>query len=324
MLVALFKDDVSNGGDGSGSVGGGASGNNSSSMIQIMTYLKNKYPKNGINYIMLNGSFSRGLALDRASRSNYVSANDILFFIDVDIVFNIDTIERVRRNTIKHKQVYLPIVFSEYDPAKRKYHNKADNFYGQGSGSIPGSGGRAFTTNSYLADYQRSYLNDYKPRLAVTNNISNERGYFRQFGYGIVSIFRSDALNSEINGFNTDIVGWGLEDVKFLEKIIAANLKYDQNLLDIADGKTSDSDEVPYLKLIRVPDPSLVHVYHPIVCDKNLESAQYKMCLGTKANTLGSYSNVVNMFCRNSNDILDYVRTVANQQPRNDRVLRSL
>lgn len=306
--------------NGGGTGVGGDGSNNSSSMIQIMTYLKNKYPKNGINYIMLNGSFSRGLALDRASRSNYVSDNDILFFIDVDIVFNLDTIERVRRNTIKHKQVYLPIVFSEYDP--KKFSNKPEG----GGGDIltshsKASVGRTVVSSgsNYLADYQRSYL-EYKTRLG--GEVGNERGYFRQFGYGIVSMFRSDALNSEINGFNTDIVGWGLEDVKFLEKIIASNLKYDQNLLDIADGKTSDSDEVPYLKLIRVPDPSLVHVYHPIACDKSLEAAQYKMCLGTKANTLGSYRDVVDMFCSN-NAILDFIKA-ATRQSRSETAIRSL
>jgi len=276
LLVALFKDD--------------GTSSNSSAMIQIMTYLQNKYPKNGINYIMLTGNFSRGLALDYASRSNYVSDNDILFFIDVDIVFSRTTIERVRRNTIKHQQVYLPIVLSEYDP--RRLGERVPP-------KLPSRG--------YLEDYQRSFW-EYKAH--VGGEPFNDRGFFRQFGYGIVSIFRSDVLNSEVNGFNTDIKGWGLEDVRFLEKIIGSNLNQRQKLLDIADGKSSrDSDEVYNLRLLRVPDPSLVHVYHPIVCEKDLEPAQYRMCLGTKANTLGSFRKVEAMVIENQRQILDYVKT---------------
>lgn len=273
-------------------------------MLQIMTYLKNKYPKNGINYINLTGNFSRGLALDRASRSNYVSDNDILFYIDVDIVFNRETIERVRRNTIKHKQVYLPIVFSEYDPdglVKDQSNTKSsvDSIISTNMYNFKHSKG-------YLEDYIQAY-NEYISHINI--DINDNRGYFRQFGYGIVSIFRSDALNTDIDGFNTDIKGWGLEDVKFLERIITSNQKHGQKLLDIADGKSFDntSNDIFLLKVLRAPDPSMVHVYHPINCDKSLEEAQYKMCLGTKANTLGSYRSVESYFINNKS-ILDYIK----------------
>lgn len=308
LLVALYKDDenLTN--------PLGASKNVSNAMIQIMTYFKNKYPKNGINYIILNGNFSRGIALDRASRSNYVSDNDILFYIDVDIVFNQESIERIRRNTIKHKQVYLPIVFSEYDARrriKRDYvdmSNKILKTQMESNGWISSTVAYLKHSSGYLEDFLR-YYSEYVSH--INDSITDTRGYFRQFGYGIVSIFRSDALNSKINGFDTDIKGWGLEDVKFLEKIIASNQQQSQKLLDIADGKTIDNTSTEnsfMLKLIRAPDPSLVHIFHPIECDKGLDEAQYKMCLGTKANTLGSYRNVeFNVI--NNKSILDYVRT---------------
>lgn len=281
LLVALFKEDPTT-----------RSSTNSSTMIQIMTYLQNKYPKNGINYLILNGNFSRGLALDRATRSNFVSDNDILFFIDVDIVFTRATIERVRRNTIKHTQVYLPIIFSEYDPMRRMPQRMPHH--------------ELSTTNGYLGDYQRAH---WEYLSHVSGEPYDDNGYFRQFGFGIVSIFRSDVMHSEINGFNTDIKGWGLEDVKFLEKIIAANYMKQQKLLDIADGKATDTDEVYTLRLLRAPDPSMVHVYHAITCDTNLELAQYKMCLGTKANTLGSYRNVEAIVV-NEKSILEHSRYV--------------
>lgn len=274
-------------------------------MIQILTYMQNKYPKNGINYLIWNGNFSRGLALDRAARSNFVSDNDILFFIDVDIVFSRVTIERVRRNTIKHKQVYYPIIFSEYDPSRVGGNTtSATTITTIKARRLP----HTSPSSGYLEDYQRAFW-EYKAHVGGEPHAS--RGYFRQFGFGIVSIFRSDALNSEINGFNTDIKGWGLEDVRFLEKIIASNAKAKQKLLDIADGKTTsimDSDAtIQMLRLLRAPDPSMVHVYHPITCDKNLEQAQYKMCLGTKANTLGSFRNVESIVIR-IKPILDKVR----------------
>jgi chondroitin sulfate synthase len=44
------------------------------------------------------------------------SDDSLLFFIDVDILFDNDTLSRIRRNTIKNVQVYYPIVFSQYDP----------------------------------------------------------------------------------------------------------------------------------------------------------------------------------------------------------------
>lgn len=313
LLVALYKDD-----ENLTNPLGSSNRNISNAMIQILTYLKNKYPKNGINYIILNGNFSRGVALDRASRSNYVSDNDILFYIDVDIVFNRESIERIRRNTIKHKQVYLPIVFSEYDSRRlvKKDYVEEDTHTQQigTSGSwLGGSSTDAYLKHSsgYLEDFVR-YYSEY---VSHTNSsITDSRGYFRQFGYGIVSIFRSDALNTKINGFDTDIKGWGLEDVKFLEKIIASNQQQSQKLLDIADGKTIDNTSTEnsfMLKMIRTPDPSLVHIFHPIECDKGLDEAQYKMCLGTKANTLGSYRNVeFNII--NNKSILDYVRTQNN------------
>lgn len=305
LLVALYKDD-----ENLTNTLGTSSKNVSNAMIQILTYLKNKYPKNGINYLILNGNFSRGVALDRASRSNYVSDNDILFYIDVDIVFDRESIERIRRNTIKHKQVYLPIVFSEYDSRRLMRRDFVDVFEDSHTQQIHSGSTDAYLKHSsgYLEDFVR-YYSEYVSHTDDT--VTDSRGYFRQFGYGIVSIFRSDALNTKINGFDTDIKGWGLEDVKFLEKIIASNQQQSQKLLDIADGKTIDNTSTEnsfMLKMIRAPDPSLVHIFHPIECDKGLDEAQYKMCLGTKANTLGSYRNVeFNII--NNKSILDYVRT---------------
>lgn len=92
-----------------------------------------------------------------------------------------------------------------------------------------------------------------------------DRGYFRSFGYGIASIYRTDFFR--VGAFNTSIQGWGLEDVDFFERCVRTRP----------------------LRVLRAPDPSLVHVFHPIQCDAGeLPPAQYRMCVGTKAASMAS------------------------------------
>lgn len=233
--------------------------------IDLMPYyneldkLRLKYATR-INHITLNGNFSRGIALNEAAHSPYIQMNHIIFFIDVDIVFNQQSLDRIRMNTIRQNQVYLPIVFSEYNPNR---------------------------SNITITEF------------------GEEAGYFRQFGFGICAIYKSDVLHPEVNGFNTDITGWGLEDVRFLERIVKLNKKPIVVMTNTADAATGAEqvDEQNALSLtlsvFRAPDPSLIHVYHEIHCDKMLNEAQYVMCLGTKANTLGSYKYIESLFVNN-------------------------
>ena len=234
--------------------------------------------------LKLYGEFSRGVAIDTAIQSSFINENDIVFLIDVDILFQSLTLKRIRENTIRKQQIYLPIVFSEYNPEINSNSGSSIPF----SFSFPiSSSGDAF-----LNDYSNMALN-YRFYSNSTTIVNNESGYFREFGYGLVSIYKCDILNSKINGFVTDIKGWGLEDVKFLEKILTASHQVqNQLLLSIADGtKLSDdaSSSNHSLNVFRAPDESLIHIFHRIVCDKNLEKNQYKMCLGTKSSTLGNY-----------------------------------
>lgn len=230
--------------------------------------IKKTFPKAIINHISLNGNFSRGKALDIAARSSHINGNDIIFFVDVDMTFQKETLDRVRRNTILHRQVYFPIVFSQYDPNRVQYS------------SIP-------------------YSND--------NILGYESGFFRQFGFGICAIYKSDILNPNINGFNTDITGWGLEDVKLLERIIKLNQNKPSQLLNTADGNDEPSSVLlndqnvkpKMLSVFRSPDDTLIHIFHPINCDKTLEESQYQMCQGTKANTLGSYKLIESVLLSN-------------------------
>ena len=70
-----------------------------------------------VRIVQLNGEFSRSVALETGIAQ--CRESDLLFLIDVDISFTSSALDRVRLNTVKGKQVYFPIVFSEYDPQFR-------------------------------------------------------------------------------------------------------------------------------------------------------------------------------------------------------------
>uniref|UniRef100_A0A182MZU9 Hexosyltransferase n=1 Tax=Anopheles dirus TaxID=7168 RepID=A0A182MZU9_9DIPT len=277
-------------------------------IVALLEGLRGRYPAARINYLQLHGNFSRGVALDRAIHSPHCDPGDILFLIDVDMVFSVQSLERVRHNVIRHRQIYLPIVFSEYDP--------------RAPDTILAPGWAPGTTTTERA----------KPPAAPPLNfsapypITNENGYFRQFGYGLVGIYKADLLRPDLKGFSTDITGWGLEDVKFLENVIALNQRGNQRLAAIADGRwdplnvTTGGRAPPppsppseELAVFRAPDPSLVHIFHPIHCDTSLEEAQYKMCLGTKANTIGSFRMLEERFTH-SQPLLMFARRQQTQQ----------
>lgn len=242
--------------------------------------LREKYKKSTMNHITIKGNFSRGIALNRAIHSEHIHMNDIIFFIDVDITFKRISIERIRINTMKHKQVYLPIVFSQYNPTA--WSNNT-------SESVP-----------------FEELNDFNDE--IDTNLNANHGYFRQYGYGICAIYKADILHPSINGFD-EITGWGLEDVRFLDKIIKLQQVPITSILENTLNKENATNVPLALNIFRAPDPTLVHVYHDIHCDESLSYSQYAMCLGTKANTLGSYKHIESIFMRNQT-IIDFIRSI--------------
>lgn len=277
------------------------------SIFNIIDYLNRAHRKNAIRIIKLYGEFSRGQAIDKAVHSNFVNDQEIIFLIDVDMLFNSLTLQRIRRNTLKNRQIYLPIVFSEYSP------DAVDQLLMRQS--MP------FTVSSPMNLYGRSYLKDYeaismhyKFYSNSSEHVNNYNGYFRAFGYGLVAIYKCDIMNSKINGFVTDIKGWGLEDVKFLEKILfASHQMQNQLLLSIADGTHVDYNRTNHheLDVFRTPDNSLVHIFHSIVCDKRLEPNQYKMCRGTKSSTLGNFQRLKEQ-CYLKRDFGEFIRSFQN------------
>ena len=175
--------------------------------------------------------FARATALEVGASSCHDDC--LLVFIDVDMDFTADTLHRIRSHTIRHKQVYFPIVFSQYDP-----------FFG---------------TNESAASVVNAF------------DINRERGYWRFYGFGIASLYRSDL--QRVGGLNVSIRGWGQEDVDLFDRIVRTNLT-----------------------VFRAPDPGLVHVYHPVFCDKDLEPKQFEMCLGTRSNTFASQRRLAELW----------------------------
>ncbi|BES87226.1 Chondroitin [Nesidiocoris tenuis] len=159
--------------------------------------------------------------------ASHQAQGDLLFFVDVDIAFRQEALRRIRQRTVQGRSVYYPIVFSEFDPGRL---------------------------------YGRTASPDH---FAITG----KAGYWRQYGFGICSIYKEDLDN--VGGLNTTITGWGKEDVDLFERIVR---------------QMSTSR----LQIFRAPDPDIIHIYHPVTCDPKLNEEQLSMCKATRADTYGS------------------------------------
>lgn len=144
--------------------------------------------------IVNNTNFSRSIGCELGAAK--FGPHDLIFFVDVDIMFSSDFLLRARLNTIEYKQVYYPIVYSEYDPDDVINAIRVLN--------EPGT--KAQSAKLRPAHFEFTY----------------DSGYWRQFGFGIVLVYNSDLRR--VGGFDTSIVGWGKEDVDLYEKFIKSNL----------------------------------------------------------------------------------------------------
>ncbi|XP_018579421.1 chondroitin sulfate synthase 1-like [Anoplophora glabripennis] len=203
---------------------------------RLLEDVSRKYDDSEIRVIRSNDTFARGKALQLGV--NALSDEELLLFIDVDMVFDRKSLERVRRNAARGRAIYFPIVYSLYDPAlSNKSYTDADH--------------EAFTSDC----------------------IDEETGFWRQFGFGIVGLYKSDYL--ALGGFNLMISGWGYEDVTFYDNAVKSGLR-----------------------IARSVDPDLVHVFHSVRCDDHLDIEQKSMCVGTRASTLGSVGRLQSVYLR--------------------------
>lgn len=186
LAIVLFTETSSGNSDGS---------NNNENVInevnKLVDNLKYKYLNEHLRVIPVKANFSRSVACEIGAA--LYSSKSLIFFVDVDILFSREFLLRVRMNTIESKQVYFPIVFSEYDPDPGLVNesNNSDN------------------------------KNNNKP-LMNHFEYNSETGYWRQFGFGIVAAYNSDLRR--VGGFDTSIIGWGKEDVDLYEKFVKSNI----------------------------------------------------------------------------------------------------
>lgn len=132
--------------------------------------------------------------------------------------------------------MYFPIVFSQYDPKI---------VYGEAG----------------------------KQDKFTINEIS---GHWRQYGFGIVSLYKRDYR--AVGGLDLSIQGWGKEDVEFFEKAVKSDLD-----------------------VFRAADRHLVHVYHEVECNRELSSLQLSMCIGSKTDTYAGVETLADMIYANPN-----------------------
>jgi len=154
-------------------------------MSTIMEYIKKfikDHQASRIHLIQIeNGNFTRGYA--RSLGASHFNDTDLLFFIDLDMVFTRELFPRIRHHTILHKQVYFPIIFSQYDP---HYWN----------------------TTQIQFDFSSFQLRD-------------DIGYWRQYGFGMLGIYKADL--GSIGNWNVEISGWGKEDVEIYDKLVQSS-----------------------------------------------------------------------------------------------------
>lgn len=197
---------------------------------EILERMATKHHYTHYKFITKDEPFSRGAGL-LAGAQAWDQGNVLLFFCDVDIIFEASFLDRCRLNSAPSLKLFYPIVFSLYNPSV-VYSDQS---------SVPG----------------------WKDQLVL----NKQSGFWRTFGFGMTCMYRSDFLS--MRGFDTNIQGWGFEDVKLYRKFIQSSLE-----------------------VVRAPDQGIFHLWHEKLCDPLLPPTQYRMCLGSKAMSEASHEHL--------------------------------
>ena len=146
------------------------SGTPSTEHANLISELKKKYPLYNFRWLEMEGVFSRGLGLTMGAAQ--LEKNSLLFFCDVDLEFDEGFITRCRMNSKLGKQVYYPMVFSQFSP-------------------------------------DVAYRNEQKSNSSFS--YFEHEGFWRKFGFGITCQYRSDfdligGLDTTIQGWGMEDV----------------------------------------------------------------------------------------------------------------------
>ena len=167
-------------------------------ILMLFEKLKSKYSKkvgeNTFRLIVREDVFSRSVGCSAGAA--LLSPDDLLFFIDVDMMFTNDLLIRIRANTVQYKRVYYPIVFKDY-------------YRGDTLQAI-----RFFHGKSNITLVKSDLINHFA--------FQPDDGFWVYFAYGMVSVYKCDLQS--VGGFNTSIAFWDHEDIDLHKKFVNSNL----------------------------------------------------------------------------------------------------
>jgi hypothetical protein len=93
--------------------------------------------------------------------------------------------------------------------------------------------------------------------------IARSKGHWGSYAFGMLCIYKADYM--KIGRLNTNMMGWGGEDVDFFEKVLKSKIE-----------------------ILRAPDIGLVHHWHPKHCSKDsMTDSNYRQCFSSRAEALG-------------------------------------
>ncbi|XP_066294804.1 chondroitin sulfate synthase 3-like [Branchiostoma lanceolatum] len=165
-----------------------------SRVLDVLDEYREKYPASTIKVILMTEPFSRGIGLNAGA--SHFGNNSLLFLCDVDLIFTENFFDRCRGNAVLGRQVYFPVMFSQYDPQFADVGNTASGDQSNRKGG---------------------------PTAVGYHLLTKDTGYWRFSSYGMACLYRQDFVN--VGQFDTSIRGWGFEDLSLFEKFVKSKVE---------------------------------------------------------------------------------------------------
>lgn len=171
--------------------------------------------------------------------------------MDIDMVVTQNLIRNCHRNAQQGRYSWYPIPYSQYDP---NYKCKDEAIKQR----------TKYESRRFNSDYHNDFIGQRKvPDIQDDYFVGREEGFWRDFGFGLTCMYKSDFLES--GGFDLSIQGWGEEDIRLYVSLLESGLN-----------------------VIRANQEDLVHIFHSKSCSRSLDDTQYNACRRTKASHYAS------------------------------------